>query len=120
MRPNSSNRIYMDSSTIEHGKECVDCLRWFVSIYVDDECPHCLKHGCPQYPNRVRYLAVKNGMSLREVSRKAKLNWRTIRLVSQGKRAPHILTKKKVLKVLGLPVRKSELNYVFPTARQRL
>ena len=107
----------MDRSTIEHGKECVDCLRWFVPIRVTDACPHCLKHGCPPNPNRVRYLAVKNGISLREISRKARLNWRTVRLISQGKIAPRKSTEQKILRAIGIPVRKTEMNYVFPYSR---
>lgn len=119
MKPNGSGRIYMDSSTIEYGKECSDCLRWFVPLFTNDPCPHCLKRGRPQYPNRLRYLSVKNNVSLREISRRTRLEWRTVSLVAQGKRAPHIATKRKLLRALGIPVRKNELLYAFPHPRQR-
>lgn len=120
MKPHDSGRIYMDLSTIEHGDECSDCLRWFVPVFRNDKCPHCLKFGLPSYPNRVRKLAVEAGISLRELSRKAGLEWRTVRLISQGKRAPHSGTKKKILRALGVSVRKSEMVYVFPHERRRI
>jgi hypothetical protein len=114
-----SNRIYMDRLTIEYGLECVDCLRWFIPIFgTDDPCPHCKKQGIPLYPNRVRYLAIKNGCSLREVARQADLEWRTVRLISQGLRAPHIGTKKKIMKALGSSRRKDDMQYVFPHCRR--
>jgi len=118
MKPSSSGgRIYMDSDTIEYGKECLDCLRWFVPVRSYDECPHCVQHGCPPNPNRVRYLAVKNDLSLREVGRRAGLNWRTVRLISQGKIIPRKSTERKLLRALGIPVRKTEVIYVFPHSR---
>ena len=107
----------MDASTIEFGRECPDCLRWSVPIREDDKCPHCINHGCPENPNRVRYLAVKDGMTLREVGRKAKLTWRTIRLVSQGKIFPRKETEKKILKALNIPTYKKNIRYVFPNSR---
>lgn len=113
------NKIYMNLSTIEHGLECADCLRWFVPIRSKEPCPHCKNFGLPLYPNRVRYLAVMKGYSLRELGRKAKLEWRTMRLLSQGRRAPHIGTKKKLLKALGMSVKKNEIQYVFPHDRRR-
>ena len=119
MALNGSSRIYMDLSTIEHGLECSDCLRWYVPVFGnDDPCPHCKKQGVPAYPNRVRYLAVKQGYSLRELAREADLEWRTVRLISQGRRAPHIGTKKKILKALGSSIKKSDMQYVFPHDRR--
>lgn len=118
MRPNSA-KIHMDFYTVEYGKECNDCLRWYVPLSEFDEpCPHCKRFGQPKYPNRVRYLAVKQGMSLRGLCKKAKLQWRTVRLVSQGKIAPHLSTKKKILKALGRSIRDNELSYVFPHPRR--
>lgn len=119
MALNGSSRIYMDRSTIEHGLECSDCLRWYVPVFSKaDPCPHCKQQGVPPYPNRVRYLAVKQGYSLRELAREADLEWRTVRLISQGRRAPHIGTKKKILKALGSSIKKSDLQYVFPHDRR--
>jgi hypothetical protein len=114
-----SKRIYMDSSTIEFGRECPRCLRWFVPVFDDDPCSHCIEHGCPPYPNRVRYFSVKNDVSLREISRKTKLEWRTVRMISQGRRAPHLSSKRKILRALGMSSKKSELNYVFPHSRRK-
>jgi len=110
-------RIYMDKSTIEFGRECLDCLRWFVPLNAVDKCPHCFKYGRPSNPNRVRYLAVKNGISLREISRKADVSWRTMRLVAQGKISPRKTTVRKILKAMGVPLRKAEVLYVFPFLR---
>ena len=114
-----SNKIYMDSFTIEYGIECIDCLRWFIPIFEKNEpCPHCKKQGIPMYPNRVRYFAIKNGCSLREIARQADLEWRTVRLISQGQRAPHLGTKVKIMKALGESRKKSDMQYVFPNSRR--
>ncbi len=119
MKSNDSNKIYMDTYTIEQGLECSDCLRWFVPVFAkSDPCPHCTKQGIPEYPNRIRYLTVKNGYSLREIARIAELEWRTVRLISQGKRAPHSSTKKKLLKALGESFNKLNMQYVFPNSRR--
>jgi hypothetical protein len=107
----------MDCSTIEHGRECADCLRWSIPVLEDDDCPHCLRLGRPGNPNRLRYLAVKNGMSLREVGRRAHLNWRTVRRISQGEVVPRKSTERKLLKAMGIPLRKSEVMYMFPHSR---
>jgi DNA-binding XRE family transcriptional regulator len=117
---NRSRRIYMDRATIEHGIECSDCLRWHVPVFTkNDPCPHCKRQGVPPYPNRVRYLTVKNGYSLRMLAREANLEWRTVRLISQGRRAPHLRTKRKILKALGVSTKKTEMRYVFPHDRRR-
>jgi lambda repressor-like predicted transcriptional regulator len=115
----STGRIYMDRLTIEHGQECSDCLRWFMPVFKDDHCPHCHNYGQPQYPNRIRYLTLKKGYTLRELSRRSGLAWRTVRLIYQGHRAPHIGTKKKLLRALGVSTKRSELNYVFPHERRQ-
>ena len=109
--------IYMSKDTIEYGRECVDCLRWFIPVVGIDKCPHCVKHGRPINPNRVRYLAVKNGMSLREVGRKADITWRTMRLISQGKISPRKATVRKILKAMGIPLKKNDVLFVFPFLR---
>lgn len=120
MKSLGSGRIYMDASTIEHGNECSDCLRWFVPVFKEDGCPHCKNYGTPLYPNRVRFFAVKNGYTLREISRKAGLEWRTVKLIAQGKRAPHTSTKKKILRALGETTKKSQMTFVFPHERRRV
>lgn len=118
-RLHSSNtgRIYMDLSTVEHGKECPVCLRWFVPIRPEDECVHCLQHGCPEFPNRLRYVALTKGVTLREISRKSRLCWRTVRLISQGKVSPHRNTEHRILRALDVPIRKKEIAYIFPHSR---
>jgi len=114
-----SRRIHMDISTVEYGKECFDCLRWYVPVFSkSDPCPHCKRLGRPPYPNRVRLMAVKANISLREISRKSGLEWRTVKLISQGERAPHIGTRKKILKTLGMSTKKSNMDYVFPNKRK--
>ncbi len=119
MQANNSHKIYMDRVTLQHGLECSDCLRWFIPVFnSQDPCPHCHKQGVPLYPNRVRYLAVKQDISLREVARTANIEWRTMRLISQGKRAPHKGTKQKIMRALGKSVKRSEMQYVFPHDRR--
>lgn len=114
-----TEQIHMTEDTVKYGVECNICLRWYVPVESGDPCYYCKKYGEPKYPNRVRYAAIQSGMSLRELSRKSKLNWRTVRLVSQGKRAPHMSTKRKMLRALGIPLKKNELAYIFPHPRSR-
>jgi len=115
----NSNKIYIDRYTIEAGKECSDCLRWFVPIFKNsDPCPHCERLGVPNYPNRIRYLAIKAGISLRDIARISKISWRTIRLASQGERDPHLTTKREIAKALGMSIRKTDIAYIFPHGRK--
>jgi hypothetical protein len=52
------------------------------------------------------------------VARKAELEWRTVRLISQGRRAPHTSTKLKIIKALGESRRKDDVHHVFPHSRR--
>lgn len=115
----NSNRIYMDKHTITHGKECFDCLRWFVPVFnSSDPCPHCKRLGKPPHPNRLRYLAIKADISLREISRITGLSWRTVRTTSQGESSPNVATKKKLSKALGMSIRKEDIAYIFPYGKK--
>lgn len=112
--------LYVDRSTIEFGEECPTCLRWFVFVFPDDPCPHCENRGIPRYPNRVRYCAILAGISLREVGRRSGLAWSGLMEISNGRRAPHESTKRRVLEALGLdPSSAIDCKRVFPTPRKR-
>ena len=59
--------IYMSANTILYGMECPDCLRWYVPYREGSPCCQCSRWGIPLYPNRVRFFALREGISLREV-----------------------------------------------------
>ena len=112
--------IYMEKATIEYGRECFDCLRWSVPVYPDDPCTKCESWGVPAYPNRVRYFAVSQGISLREVSRRSKLSWSGLVAISRGRCAPHRRSRVRILRALGLnPRSRHDVKRVFPRPRAR-
>jgi len=110
----------MNADTIEYGRECFDCLRWYVPIFRDDPCYLCESRGVPAYPNRVRYWAVRNGISLRELQRRSGVSWAALMQISQGRSVPRTATKSRILTVLGFdPSEYIDNVAVFPPIPRR-
>ncbi len=117
-RPRRLRPLYQDLASIEHGKECALCLRWFIPVFADLPCPHCENRGTPRYPNRVRSFAIRAGISLREVARRSKLAWSGMVEISNGRRAPHLSTQCSIVKALGLDASDPRnFRRVFPNPR---
>ena len=112
--------VYLDEVTIEYGRECQDCLRWSIPLFPNAACHHCPLRGVPTYPNRVRFYAVRQGISLREVQRRSGVSWASIMQISQGRCAPHNATRARILTALGFdPSNSIEAKMVFPRPRRR-
>lgn len=112
--------VYLDETTIEIGRECQECLRWSIPPFPNAACHHCPLRGVPDYPNRVRSYAVRQGISLREVQRRSGVSWASIMQISQGRCAPHEATRDRILTTLGFdPSNPIEVKMVFPWPRRR-
>jgi hypothetical protein len=118
-RPGNGS-IRMNDVTLEYGLECPDCLRWWLPVYPDDPCLQCERWGVPTYPNRVRYFAINQGISLREVRRRSGLSWSGLVAISRGRCAPHRRSRVRILRALGLnPRSRHDMKRVFPRPRRR-
>jgi len=104
-----------ERENIHSNAECPDCLRWFKTSE-EAACWFCEKYGVPEFPNRLRYESLRQGVSLRSIGRISKVEWRTVRMAYIGERVPHLKTRTRLLGALGLP--KSKMGWLFPSKRE--